>query len=51
MSDPSDYPWNTHVGLADVSFYGPGMDTREEAESVKNIVETRTGLDVEVVEQ
>lgn len=51
MSDLTDYPWNVHVSMGGVSFYGPGMESKMEAESIKNVVESDADVDVEVIHQ
>lgn len=51
MTDLTNYPWNVHLSMGGVSFYGPGMETEAEAKQIKEIVESSEGVDVEVVEQ
>ena len=38
----SQYDWNVHVQVGGVSFEGPGMETRAEAEAIAEIVEADT---------
>lgn len=45
------YPWNVRVDLGGVTFEGPGMESRDEAESIKHVVETSADVDVEVFKQ
>lgn len=40
--------WNVRIDVGGVTFVGPGMGSRAEAESVKSIVEESTGEEVEV---
>ena len=48
----SMYDWNVHIVVGGVSFEGPGMETRAEAEAIKNIVESEDGVQkVEVFRQ
>jgi len=48
----SGYDWNIRVDLGGVTFEGPGMETRQEAEAIKNIVESSEDIDgVEVFRQ
>jgi hypothetical protein len=50
-TDSSHYPWNVQVHLGGVTFEGPGMESKQEAESIKQIVEESAGVDVEVFQQ
>lgn len=48
----SHYPWNIQVDLGGTTFTGPGMESRQEAEAVRDIVERTGGVDgVQVIEQ
>lgn len=38
------YDWNVHVVVEGVSFDGPGMETRHEAEAIKGIVESNDAV-------
>ena len=38
------YDWNVHIVVGGVSFEGPGMESREEAEAIKGIVENECGV-------
>lgn len=40
MTDPSDYPWNVRISIGGVSFIAPGMESEQEAEAIKSIVES-----------
>lgn len=33
------YPWNVRVDVGGVTFEGPGMESKQEAEAIKHIVE------------
>jgi hypothetical protein len=45
------YPWNVHVSVGGVSFTGPGMESRTEADAIADIVEDEIDGDVEVIRQ
>ncbi|WP_225334264.1 hypothetical protein [Halomicrobium urmianum] len=48
----NQYDWNVQVHLGGVTFEGPGMETRAEAEAIKGIVEESSEVDeVEVFRQ
>jgi len=40
----SAYDWNVHIVIGGVSFEGPGMETQQEAEAIKGIVEHEGGV-------
>lgn len=44
----SGYPWNVRVDIAGVTFEGPGMESKIEAEGIKHVVEE--SADVQNVE-
>lgn len=47
-----NYPWNVQINLGGVTFEGPGMETEEEAQAIKSIVESSEPVDgVEVFRQ
>ncbi|WP_276257183.1 hypothetical protein [Halomontanus rarus] len=48
MTLTSSYAWNVRFDLGGVTFEGPGMETKREAESIKNIVEADANADVDV---
>ena len=51
-TDRSGYPWNVQIDLGGVTFEGPGMESREEAETIATIVESSEPVDgVEVFRQ
>jgi len=45
------YPWNVHVSAGGVSFTGPGMESRTEADAIADMVESELDADVEVIRQ
>jgi hypothetical protein len=48
----SGYPWNVRVDAGGVTFEGPGMESRIEAEAIKSIVEESADVqNVEVFRQ
>lgn len=52
MTDATDYPWNIRIDVAGISFTGPGMESRQIAESMKSNVEQEDSVDkVEVFSQ
>lgn len=51
MTDASAYDWNIRIDVGGVTFTGPGMETRDEAEAVASIVERDSGVDVGVFRQ
>jgi len=40
----SAYGWNVHIVVGGVSFDGPGMESRQEAEAIKGIVESNDAV-------
>lgn len=48
MTDSSGYPWNVRVTLGCVSFSGPGMESKDEAEAIAGFVERDADVDVDV---
>lgn len=47
-----DYPWNVEINVGGVTFSGPGMETKPEAEAIKNVVEAEESVEsAEVVNQ
>ncbi|MFC7216507.1 hypothetical protein ACFQO4_20825 [Saliphagus sp. GCM10025334] len=48
MTQAHRYPWNVRFDLGGVTFDGPGMESKREAESIKNIVESTADADVDV---
>jgi hypothetical protein len=53
MLQATDYDWNIRVDLGGVTFTGPGMESRGEAEAIAGIVEEteESVASVEVFEQ
>ena len=48
----SGYPFNVRVDLGGVTFEGPAMNSRQEAEAIKHAVESGSEVDgVEVFKQ
>jgi hypothetical protein len=46
------YPWNVRIDLGGVTFEGPGMESRDEAEAIATVVESSEPVDgVEVFRQ
>ena len=43
----SAYDWNVQIDVGGVTFDGPGMETKQEAEAIASIVESSSGVDVE----
>jgi hypothetical protein len=35
----TEYPWNIRIDVGGVTFVGPGMESEEEAEAIKRIVD------------
>jgi hypothetical protein len=48
----SAYPWNIEIDVEGVTFQGPGMESEQEAETIKSIVESAESVNrCEVVQQ
>ena len=46
------YDWNVHIVVSGVSFEGPGMETRQEAEAIRDLVEQNEDVQkAEVIQQ
>lgn len=44
-TERSGYPWNVQINLGGVTFEGPGMETKQEAQAIKSIVEGSEPVD------
>lgn len=52
MIDASAYPWNVQLHLQGVVLTGPGMETRAEAEAIKELLAGEENVtNVVVIEQ
>jgi len=48
----SMYDWNVHIVVQGVSFEGPGMESRQEAQAIKQLVENDESVQkAEVIQQ
>lgn len=45
------YKWNIKIDVGGVTFTGPGMDSKTEAEAVAEMVEKSSGNEARVIEQ